>query len=73
MVADGAPAPLVSFIGHKQYRRSARDIYYFLQSTVCLKQLGYGIMELVLLSLFPELRDVLRDIHEKMHVQPAQN
>ncbi|KAL3651787.1 hypothetical protein CASFOL_004789 [Castilleja foliolosa] len=73
MIFNGAPAPLVSFIGHKQYRRSARDIYYFLQSTVCLKQLGYGIMELVLLSLFPELHDVVRDIHEKMHVQPAQS
>ncbi|CAA0830920.1 Unknown protein [Striga hermonthica] len=71
MIFNGAPAPLVSLIGHKQYKRCARDIYYFLQSTVCLKQLGYGIMELVLLSIFPELRDLVRDIHEKMHVQPS--
>ncbi|KAK6143507.1 hypothetical protein DH2020_023855 [Rehmannia glutinosa] len=73
MIFNGAPTPLVSLIGHKQYRRCARDIYYFLQSTVCLKQLGYGILELVLLSLFPELRDLVRDIHEKMHMQPAEN
>ncbi|GER49864.1 Phox-associated domain [Striga asiatica] len=71
MIFNGAPAPLVSLIGHKQYRRCARDIYYFLQSTVCLKQLGYGIVELVLLSNFPELHDLVRDIHEKMHVQPS--
>lgn len=27
----GAPTALVSLIGHKQYKRCARDIYYFLQ------------------------------------------
>ncbi|KAL0365448.1 UNVERIFIED_CONTAM: hypothetical protein Sangu_0642400 [Sesamum angustifolium] len=48
MIFNGAPTTLVSLIGHKQYRRCARDVYYFLQSTVCLKQLGYGILELVL-------------------------
>lgn len=70
MIFDGAPATLVSLIGHKQYRRCGRDIYYFLQSTICLKQLGYGILELALISIFPELREVVTDIHEKMHVQP---
>ncbi|GER50415.1 Phox-associated domain [Striga asiatica] len=65
MIFNGAPTTLVSLIGNKQYRRCARDIYYFLQSTVCLKQLGYGILELVLISIFPELRDVVMDIHEK--------
>ncbi|PIN01094.1 hypothetical protein CDL12_26398 [Handroanthus impetiginosus] len=67
MLFNGAPTTLVSLIGHKQYRRCTRDIYYFLQSTVCLKQLGYGILELVLISVFPELRDLVMDIHEKMH------
>ncbi|KZV16343.1 hypothetical protein F511_25964 [Dorcoceras hygrometricum] len=70
MIFDGAPTTLVSLIGHKQYRRCARDVYYFLQSTVCLKQLGYGILELILISVFPELRDIVMDIHEKMRVQP---
>ncbi|KAL3814188.1 hypothetical protein ACJIZ3_015456 [Penstemon smallii] len=72
MIFNGAPTALVSLIGHKQYRRCARDIYYFLQSTVCLKQLGYGILELVLVSVFPELSDLVKDIHEKMHTpQPV--
>ncbi|CAA2940964.1 uncharacterized protein LOC111388366 isoform X1 [Olea europaea subsp. europaea] len=66
---DGAPTALVSLIGHKQYRRCARDIYNFLQSTICLKQLGYGILELLIISVFPELRDVLMDIHEKVRAQ----
>jgi sorting nexin-13 len=63
MIFDGAPATLVSLIGHKQYKRCAKDIYYFLQSTTCLKQLAYGILELVLVSLFPELRDLILDVH----------
>ncbi|XP_019252042.1 PREDICTED: uncharacterized protein LOC109230955 [Nicotiana attenuata] len=71
MLYDGAPATLVSLIGHKQYRRCARDLYYFLQSTICLKQLTYGVLELVLISVFPELRDVVKDIHEKAQAQPV--
>ncbi|KAL7236679.1 hypothetical protein ACSBR1_019893 [Camellia fascicularis] len=69
MIFNGAPTALVSLIGHKQYHRTARDIYYFLQSTICLKQLAYGILELVLVSVFPELRDLVLDIHQKMHTQ----
>ncbi|CAH9079710.1 unnamed protein product [Cuscuta epithymum] len=71
MIFNTAPSALVSLIGKKQYRRSARDIYYFLQSTICLKQVAYAILELVLVSIFPELRDIVKDIHEKMHSQPA--
>ncbi|XP_060168306.1 uncharacterized protein LOC132599107 isoform X1 [Lycium barbarum] len=71
MLYDGAPATLVSLIGHKQYRRCARDLYYFLQSTICLKQLTYGVLELVLISVFPELRDLVKDIHEKAQAQPV--
>ncbi|KAJ4827426.1 hypothetical protein Tsubulata_011077 [Turnera subulata] len=108
MLLDGAPTPLVSLVGYKQYRRCARDIFFFtqveplnilceqyqflyiskvvvvtskleltvkvsrnLQSTICVKQLAYAILEVVLLSIFPELRDVLLDLHEKMRVPPA--
>ncbi|XAR72864.1 hypothetical protein NMG60_11019645 [Bertholletia excelsa] len=70
MILNGAPSTLVSLIGSKQYKRCAKDLYYFLQSTICLKQLAYGILELVLVSVFPELRDVVVDIHKKMRTQP---
>lgn len=30
-LTDGAPAALVSLVGRKQYKRCARDIYYFIQ------------------------------------------
>ncbi|XP_022972335.1 uncharacterized protein LOC111470917 [Cucurbita maxima] len=65
MLFDGAPTPLVSLIGHTQYKRCAKDIYYFTQSTICVKQLGYGLLELLLVSVFPELRDLVMEIHDK--------
>lgn len=64
---NGAPAALVGLIGHNQYKRCAQDIYFFLQSRICLKQLTYGILELVLVSIFPELREIVLDMHEKIH------
>ncbi|XP_047942591.1 uncharacterized protein LOC125189349 [Salvia hispanica] len=71
MLLNGAPTTLVSLIGQKQYRQCTGDLYYFLQSTVCLKQLSYGILELVLLSIFPELRELVLDIHEQSQSQPV--
>ncbi|CAJ1939355.1 unnamed protein product [Sphenostylis stenocarpa] len=64
LLFDGAPTTLVSLIGHKQYRRCARDIYYFSQSNICVKQLAYAILELVLVSIFPEMRNVVLSIHQ---------
>ncbi|KAL0802626.1 hypothetical protein Bca101_057802 [Brassica carinata] len=61
---DGAPTALVSLVGHNQYRRCARDIFYFTQSNVCIKQLTFAILELLLRTVFPELQDLLRDIRE---------
>ncbi|XP_023874567.1 uncharacterized protein LOC111987089 isoform X1 [Quercus suber] len=72
MLFDGAPTALVSLIGNKQYRRCARDIYYFTQSTTCVKQLGYAILEQSLVSVFPELKNLVYDVHEKMTIpQPV--
>ncbi|CAN6459996.1 unnamed protein product [Victoria cruziana] len=65
MILGGAPYTLVNLIGQKQYQRCAKDIYFFLQSTTCLKQLAYSILELLLVSIFPELKDVILDIHKK--------
>ncbi|KMZ70359.1 hypothetical protein ZOSMA_1G03410 [Zostera marina] len=69
LILDGAPAALVNLIGQNQYRRSSKDIYHFLQSSICIKQLAYGILELLLVSIFPELRDLIEDIHLKSHSQ----
>ncbi|CAK8577566.1 unnamed protein product [Lathyrus sativus] len=71
LLFDGAPTTLVSLIGHKQYRRCARDIYYFSQSSVCVKQLAYAILELLLVSIFPEMRNVVLSVHENVNVHRA--
>ncbi|XP_020245741.1 uncharacterized protein LOC109823779 isoform X1 [Asparagus officinalis] len=65
MILGGAPTTLVSLIGSSQYRKSAKDIYYFLQSTICVKQLAYSALELLVISVFPELRDLVQDIHDE--------
>ncbi|XP_044980705.1 uncharacterized protein LOC123448013 isoform X2 [Hordeum vulgare subsp. vulgare] len=56
LLLGGTPSTLVSIIGYKQYQRSARDIYYFLQ---------------VLVTLFPELHKLIEDIHEKGRKEQA--
>jgi sorting nexin-13 len=42
-----------------------------LQSTVCVKQLTFAMIEQVLVSLFPELHKLIEDIHEKGHKEQA--
>ncbi|KHG00699.1 Sorting nexin-13 [Gossypium arboreum] len=73
MLFDGAPTTLVSLIGHKQYRRCARDIYYFTQSTICVKQLAFAILELLLISIFPEMRELVKDLHGKKQIKVTQD
>ncbi|CAL9774850.1 unnamed protein product [Musa acuminata subsp. burmannicoides] len=64
LIIDKAPAALVSLVGRKEYEQCAQDIYFFLQSPVCLKQFALELLELLFLSAFPELNDVVRRCHE---------
>ncbi|XP_024533472.1 uncharacterized protein LOC9636552 [Selaginella moellendorffii] len=63
LLQDQAPTALVSLIGRKQYMRCAKDIYSFLQSQVCIKQLAYSLLEKVLGAAFPELEDLILEVH----------
>ncbi|XAR67716.1 hypothetical protein NMG60_11002592 [Bertholletia excelsa] len=65
LMIDNAPAAIVGVVGRKEYEKCAKDLYYFLQSSVCLKQLAYDLLELLLLSAFPEMDSVLRKLHEE--------
>ncbi|WOK91422.1 hypothetical protein Cni_G00113 [Canna indica] len=66
LIIDKAPATLVSLVGgRKEYEQCAQDIYFFLQSPVCLKQFALELLELLLLSAFPELDDIVRQYHEE--------
>uniref|UniRef100_A0A453A144 Uncharacterized protein n=1 Tax=Aegilops tauschii subsp. strangulata TaxID=200361 RepID=A0A453A144_AEGTS len=67
MCTDKAPSALVSLVGRKEYERCAQDIYFFLQSPVCLKQLAFELVELLVLAAFPELDGTVRKWHEDKH------
>nr|XP_043626437.1 uncharacterized protein LOC122597914 [Erigeron canadensis] len=71
MIFNGAPSTLVSLIGNNQYKRCAKDVYYFLQSEVCLKQLAYGLLELAIVTVFPELHDIVTDVHKMKQTPPV--
>ncbi|KAL1829218.1 hypothetical protein ACET3Z_007630 [Daucus carota] len=65
LMIDKAPTALVGLVGRKEYDHCAKDLYYFLQSSVCLKQLAFGLLELLLLSAFPELENHFRQLIEE--------
>ncbi|KAI5602598.1 hypothetical protein BDE02_01G165500 [Populus trichocarpa] len=67
LMIDNAPAAIVSLVGRKEYEQCAKDLYFFLQSSVCMKQLAFDLLELLLLTAFPELDYVFRQLHEEKH------
>lgn len=67
LMIDNAPAAIVGLVGTKEYDKCAKDLYYFLQSSVCLKQLAYDLIELLLSSAFPELDYIIKQLHEEKH------
>ncbi|KZV56103.1 hypothetical protein F511_06120 [Dorcoceras hygrometricum] len=62
---DKAPAAIVGLVGRKQYDLCAKDVYDFIQSSVCMKQLAYDLLQLLLLSAFPELGNVFKQLEEE--------
>ncbi|GJN15336.1 hypothetical protein PR202_gb02238 [Eleusine coracana subsp. coracana] len=64
LIIDKAPYSLVSLVGRKEYERCAQDIFFFLQSPVCLKQLAFELLELLIRAGFPELDGTVRTWHE---------
>ncbi|KAL1203562.1 hypothetical protein V5N11_033422 [Cardamine amara subsp. amara] len=68
LMIEKAPATIVSLIGQKEYEQCAEDLYFFLQSSVCLKQLAFDLLELLLLSAFPEMEQAFKQLHEEKHL-----
>ncbi|XP_060205781.1 uncharacterized protein LOC132633398 isoform X2 [Lycium barbarum] len=64
LMIEKAPAAVVGLVGHKEYEQCAKDLYYFIQSSVCLKLLVLDLVELILLSAFPELDGVFNTLHK---------
>ncbi|EOA39561.1 hypothetical protein CARUB_v10008179mg [Capsella rubella] len=68
LMIEKAPAAIVSLIGQKEYDQCAEDLYFFLQSSVCLKQLAFDLLELLLLSAFPEMEQAFKQLHYEKHL-----
>ncbi|KAI7736435.1 hypothetical protein M8C21_016108 [Ambrosia artemisiifolia] len=64
LMIDKAPAAVVSLFGRKRYDQCAKDVYYFIQSSVCLKQFSLDLLELLLMSAFPEMDFVFQQLHD---------
>ncbi|XP_024969946.1 uncharacterized protein LOC112509300 isoform X2 [Cynara cardunculus var. scolymus] len=67
LMIDKAPAAVVGLFGRKEYEQCAKDVYYFIQSSVCLKQLAFDLLELLLMSAFPELDFVFQQLQDEKH------
>ncbi|KAM7254521.1 hypothetical protein ACFE04_003901 [Oxalis oulophora] len=67
LMIEKAPATLVSLVGRKEYEQCANDLYFFLQSSVCMRLLAYDLLELLLLSAFPEMDYIFQQLHDEKH------
>ncbi|XP_057968110.1 uncharacterized protein LOC131157761 isoform X2 [Malania oleifera] len=67
LMIENAPAAVVGLVGRKEYVQCAKDLYFFLQSSVCLRLLAYDLLELLLLSALPEMHHVFAQLHEDRH------
>ncbi|KAM7255616.1 hypothetical protein ACFE04_008514 [Oxalis oulophora] len=65
LMIEKAPATIVGLVGRKEYEQCAKDLYFFLQSSVCMKLLAYDLLELLLLSAFPEMDYVFKQLHDE--------
>ncbi|XP_018479785.2 uncharacterized protein LOC108850808 [Raphanus sativus] len=68
LMIEKAPATVVSLVGQKEYEQCAEDLYFFLQSSVCLKLLAYDLLELLLTSAFPEMEQAFKQLQDEKHL-----
>lgn len=45
-------------------RSGVQDVFEMLQSTTFVQQLGYGLLQALVLNLFPEMRATFRQIEQ---------
>ena len=58
-----APPAFTSLVGRSTYQKGMRDIHDMLQLPTFVTQIGYGVLEIGVLALYPELRDFFSRIH----------
>lgn len=57
-----SPTPLVRLVGNKAYSAGVTDLWELMQSETFVKQLGYGVLEVLTLHLFPEMKSMFTNM-----------
>ena len=57
-----APTALVRLVGRTPYNEGAQDLFELMQSPTFMRQLGYGLLEIGVLHLCPELKDLFQGL-----------
>jgi len=65
-----APAALVRLVGRNNYMKAMKEVYDMIQLKTFIRQIGYGVLEIGLLALFPELKDLFAKIHMEAKNRP---
>lgn len=68
LCASSMPAPLLALLGKNAYYKCLGDIYGVLQSKTLTYHLGLTVVETVLVSMFPEIKGVVRQMHQSGNV-----
>ncbi|CAD7702485.1 unnamed protein product [Ostreobium quekettii] len=68
LITQATPA-FTHLLGKSTYLEGMQDVFDMLQLPTFVTQLGYGVMEIAVLALYPELKDIFRRIHgpDKAH------
>lgn len=59
------PFPLVSLVGRNTYNEGVQDLFEMLQSPIFMRQLGYGALEILVLHLCPEMKELFQDLEQR--------
>ena len=60
-----APVALVRLVGRSPYNEGIHDLYEMLQSPIFVRQLGYGLLEIIGLHLCPELKGLFQRLEHR--------
>lgn len=65
LLMSQAPSPLVRLVGRSAYISGIEDLFGLLQSSTFVQQLGYGLLHIAVIHMFPELKQFLKKIERE--------
>ena len=63
MLMKDPPAALTALLGKAQCRQGLQDVFDMLHSEVFIKQIGFGLVEMLLAAEFPEIVGIVMEVH----------